>query len=309
MLDERANYWLPVDHYIGGIEHAILHLLYARFFNKLMRDAGLLTVDEPFKRLLTQGMVLKDGTKMSKSKGNTVDPEQMIAEYGADTVRLFTMFAAPPEQSLEWNDKGVEGSFKFLKKLWKLVFDFTTENSKGSTLEGGFEADELSSEQKKLRRKTHETLAKVSDDYERRLTFNTAIASVRELLNDYSTFTDQSELSNKIRQEVLQLSLLMLSPVVPHITQNLWEQLGCSGLMVDQPWPKVDKAALVKDSLQIILQVNGKLRDRIEVSAKATKDEVEALALASKKVAQFIEGKTIRKVIVVPRKLVNIVAN
>ena len=309
MLDERANYWLPVDHYIGGIEHAILHLLYARFFNKLMRDAGLLTVDEPFKRLLTQGMVLKDGAKMSKSKGNTVDPEQMIAEYGADTVRLFTMFAAPPEQSLEWNDKGVEGSFKFLKKLWKLVFDFTTENSKGSTLEGGFEADELSSEQKTLRRKTHETLAKVSDDYERRLTFNTAIASVRELLNDYSTFTDQSELSNKIRQEVLQLSLLMLSPVVPHITQNLWEQLGCSGLMVDQPWPKVDKAALVKDSLQIILQVNGKLRDRIEVSAKATKDEVEALALASEKVAQFTKGKTIRKVIVVPRKLVNMVAN
>jgi leucyl-tRNA synthetase len=309
MLDERTNYWLPVDHYIGGIEHAILHLLYARFFNKLMRDAGLLNVDEPFKRLLTQGMVLKDGTKMSKSKGNTVDPEQMIAEYGADTVRLFTMFAAPPEQSLEWNDKGVEGSFKFLKKLWKLVFDFTTENSKGSTLEGTFEADELSSEQKILRRKTHETLAKVSDDYERRLTFNTAIASVRELLNDYSTFTDQSELSNKIRQEVLQLSLLMLSPVVPHITQNLWEQLGCSGLMVDQPWPKVDKAALVKDSLQIILQVNGKLRDRIEVSAKATKDEVEALALASEKVAQFTEGKTIRKVIVVPRKLVNIVAN
>jgi leucyl-tRNA synthetase len=160
-----------------------------------------------------------------------------------------------------------------------------------------------------LRRKTHETLAKVSDDYERRLTFNTAIASVRELLNDYSTFTDQSELSNKIRQEVLQLSLLMLSPVVPHITQNLWEQLGCSGLMVDQPWPKVDKAALVKDSLQIILQVNGKLRDRIEVSAKATKDEVEALALASKKVAQFTEGKSIRKVIVVPGKLVNMVVN
>lgn len=324
MLDERANYWLPVDHYIGGIEHAILHLLYARFFNKLMRDAGLLTVDEPFKRLLTQGMVLKDGVKMSKSKGNTVDPETMIKQYGADTVRMFTMFAAPPEQSLEWNDKGVEGSYKFLKKLWKMVFDYVDNSassmhdsahqgdnpvSKGSTEMACFEGEDLTTAQKNLRRKAHETLLKVTDDYERRLTFNTAIASVRELLNEYIIFDEQSALANKVRKEVLSLSLLMLSPVVPHICQELWRNLQLEGLIVDQPWPIVDKDALVKNSVQIIIQVNGKLRDRIEVPTQTSKADIEKLAMESEKVKSFIDGKTVRKIIVVPGKLVNIVAN
>lgn len=302
MLDERANYWLPVDQYVGGIEHAILHLLYARFFNKLMRDVGLTTNDEPFENLLTQGMVLKDGAKMSKSKGNTVDPQGLIEQYGADTARLFMMFAAPPEQSLEWSDAGVEGASRFLKRLWRLAFDHI---EAGST--AALNLSVLNDGQKAIRRQTHETIAKVGDDIGRRFTFNTAIASVMELINALSKFKDDSEQGRAVMQESLQAITLLLSPIVPHITHEIWKVIGEDNSLLDQTWPKVDESALVKDSLQIIVQVNGKLRSRIEVAASASKDDIEAAAIADENVMKFTDDKQVVKVIVVPGKLVNIV--
>ncbi|WCN14268.1 leucine--tRNA ligase [Marinomonas mediterranea] len=304
MLTEEANYWLPVDQYIGGVEHAILHLLYARFFHKLLRDAGLVTSDEPFKRLLTQGMVNKDGSKMSKSKGNTVDPQEMIEQYGADTVRLFMMFTAPPEQSLEWNDKGVDGASRFLRRLWSLSYQHLNAGDKVA-----LDVDALSGEQKALRRKTHETIAKVSDDIERRQTFNTAIAAVMELCNEISKFEDRSEQGLAVEREALEAAILLLSPIVPHVAHELWGKFGHEGNVVDAAWPTVDEAALVKDELTIVVQVLGKKRAEILVSAKADNKEIEALALANPNVQKFIEGKTVRKVIVVPGRLVNIVAN
>ena len=305
MLDERANYWLPVDQYVGGIEHAILHLLYARFFNKLMRDVGLTTNNEPFENLLTQGMVLKDGTKMSKSKGNTVDPQGLIEQYGADTARLFMMFAAPPEQSLEWSDAGVEGASRFLKRLWRLAFEHI---EAGSAV--ALDVNNLNDTQKAIRLVTHETIAKVGDDIGRRFTFNTAIASVMELINALIKFKDDSEQGRAVMHESLQSITLLLSPIVPHITHEIWKVLGEIGeesSLLDQAWPKVDKAALVKDSLQIIVQVNGKLRSRIEVAASASKGEIEATAIADEHVMKFTEDKQVVKIIVVPGKLVNIV--
>ncbi len=302
MLDERANYWLPVDQYVGGIEHAILHLLYARFFNKLMRDVGLTTNDEPFKNLLTQGMVLKDGTKMSKSKGNTVDPQGLIEQYGADTARLFMMFAAPPEQSLEWSDAGVEGASRFLKRLWRQTYEHV---EAGEVV--ALDLAALNDGQKALRRQTHETIAKVGDDIGRRFTFNTAIASVMELINALVKFKDNSEQGRAVMQESLQAIVLLLSPIVPHITHELWRALGQDSSLLDQAWPKVDESALVKDSLQIIVQVNGKLRSRIEVPASASKDEIETAAVTDENVKRFTDGKQVVKVIVVPGKLVNIV--
>ncbi len=301
MLDERAKYWAPVDQYIGGVEHAVLHLLYARFFHKLMRDEGLVDNDEPFKRLLTQGMVLKDGTKMSKSKGNTVDPQGLIESYGADTVRLFTMFAAPPEQSLEWADSGVEGASRFLKRLWKLVEENIDTNAVA------VDAATLSAEQKDIRRKVHETLKKVSDDIGRRYTFNTAIAAVMELINDLAKYKDDSEQGKAIMHEAIEFITLMLSPIVPHITQQLWQDLGHEGLVAEASWPSHDEAALVQDEIEMMVQVNGKLRSKIKVSVDADKDTVEALALADEKIISNIEGKTVRKVIVVPGRLVNLV--
>ena len=302
MLDERANYWLPVDQYVGGIEHAILHLLYARFFNKLMRDVGLTTNDEPFENLLTQGMVLKDGAKMSKSKGNTVDPQGLIEQYGADTARLFMMFAAPPEQSLEWSDAGVEGASRFLKRLWRLAFDHI---EAGNTVT--LDTSALNDAQKSIRRVTHETIAKVGDDIGRRFTFNTAIASVMELINVLMKFKDDSEQGRAVMQESLQAIVLLLSPIVPHITHEIWRVIGAGSSLLDKAWPVVDDSALVKDSLQIIVQVNGKLRSRIEVAASATKDEIETAAVADENVKKFTDAKQVVKVIVVPGKLVNIV--
>lgn len=303
MLDERADYWLPVDQYIGGIEHAILHLLYARFFHKLMRNAGLVSSDEPFAHLLTQGMVLKDGSKMSKSKGNTVDPLSLIERYGADTVRMFTMFAAPPEQSLEWSDSGVEGSYRFLKRLWRIVARHKP------VAKADYAALSLSPEQKALRLKTHQTLEKVTDDYGRRHTFNTAIAATMELLNAVSKFTDRhdSAQDNLVAQEALEISVAMLAPVVPHFSHALWEYLGGEGAVIDAAWPAVDPSALVQDSLTLVVQVNGKLRSKLEVSKDASKAELEALALADDTVKKFTAEGEIRKVIVVPGKLVNIV--
>lgn len=306
MLDsDAANYWLPVDQYVGGIEHAILHLLYARFFHKLMRDEGLLNSDEPFTKLLCQGMVLKDGTKMSKSKGNTVDPQALIEQYGADTVRLFTMFAAPPEQSLEWNDSAVEGAHRFLRKLWKAIH---------AHLEAGdfkpLDPTELNQQQQNLRRKTHETIAKVSDDFGRRQTFNTAIAAVMELLNEIGKSADR-ETSNglAVEREALETAILVLSPIVPHICNELWNELGHKDNLLDTDWPIVDESALVKSTIQMVVQVNGKLRAQIDVSADADKDAIEQMAREHENVQRFTEGQTIRKVIVVPNKLVNIVAN
>ena len=303
MLDsDAANYWLPVDQYVGGIEHAILHLLYARFFHKLMRHEGLLTSDEPFERLLTQGMVLKDGAKMSKSKGNTVDPQELIDRYGADTVRLFSMFAAPPEQSLEWSDAGVDGSHRFLKRLWRLV----QEAESGPTQ--SFEVATLDKAQKALRRKTHETIAKVSDDYGRRQTFNTAVAAVMELCNEVSRHDGQAAQDATVIHEALSAAVLLLAPIVPHISQALYQTLTGEHLL-DATWPVVDESALTRDEIDIVVQVNGKVRAKIAVAADADKDAVQEIALAHENVQRFTEGVSIRKIIVVPGKLVNVVAN
>jgi len=303
MLDASANYWLPVDHYIGGIEHAILHLLYARFYTKLLRDEGLIVCDEPFKRLLTQGMVLKDGSKMSKSKGNTVDPQGLIAQYGADTVRLFIMFAAPPEQSLEWSDSGVEGAFRFLKRLWKQAYLHS--ESAGDLVV--MDKITLTEEQQAVRRQVHQTIQKVSHDMGERIIFNTAIAANMELVNTLSKFTDMSDNGKVIRQEALEAIVLMLAPIVPHICHQLWQDLGHQEAVVRAPWPKVDVSALEQDIIEIVIQVNGKLRSKISVSATVSSDELQTLALNDDYIMRFIEGKPLKKVIVVPKKLVNIV--
>ncbi len=304
MLDGEADYWTPVDQYVGGIEHAILHLLYARFYHKLMRDEGLVSSDEPFTRLLTQGMVLKDGAKMSKSRGNTVDPQSLIDRYGADTVRLFSMFAAPPEQSLEWSDAGVEGASRFLKRLWKLVANHVAAGTPAALDIAG-----LDDTQKAVRRKTHQTIAKVDDDYGRRQTFNTAIAAVMELSNELAKLNDRSGQNLAVEREALQATVLMLGPIVPHICHALWSELGGAGSVMDHPWPELDKAALVRDSIAMVVQVNGKVRARMKIAANADQASVEATALAQANVQKFLDGNTIRKVIVVPGKLVNIVAN
>jgi leucyl-tRNA synthetase len=310
MLDKRADYWLPVDQYIGGIEHAILHLLYARFFHKLMRDEGLISSDEPFVRLLTQGMVLKDGSKMSKSKGNTVEPAALIEQYGADTVRLFTMFAAPPNQSLEWSDSGVEGSARFLRKLWR------TMTAHDGTDVINFRDFTLNNEQKALRYKTHSTLLKVGDDFGRRQTFNTAIAAIMELVNAVNKFqeeqdtqsdTEVARINLSVVHEALGIILLALSPIVPHFCHALWNHLGHADAIINCPWPIADNAALVQDEVQMVIQVNGKLRGKLTVAKDCDKTTVEKLALADSNVQKFTNGLTVRKVIVVPEKLINIV--
>ena len=301
MIDsDQANYWLPVDQYVGGIEHAILHLLYSRFFHKLMRDAGLVTSDEPFERLLTQGMVLKDGAKMSKSKGNTVDPQELIDRYGADTVRLFSMFAAPPEQSLEWSDSGVEGANRFIRRLWRLVHDFVTDGTESLP-------DSLNGEQKNLRRKIHETIAKVSDDYGRRQTFNTAVAAVMELCNELGRHPTEHSDDRAVIDEGLRAVLRLLWPITPHLSEHLWQALTGEAFKENQ-WPEVDDTALSRDELEIVVQVNGKVRGKINVPASADNAEIEAMAKSQGNVQRFLADTTIRKVIVVPQKLVNIVA-
>lgn len=302
MLDHRADYWLPVDQYIGGIEHAVLHLLYARFFHKLLRDEGLVSGDEPFKNLLTQGMVLKDGAKMSKSKGNTVDPQALIDEYGADTARLFMMFAAPPEMSLEWSDNAVEGANRFLKRLWRSVHEHT---EKGVVKDKNL--TDLSEAATDLRRLAHQTLTKVGDDLGRRHTFNTAIAAVMELMNALSKFTEQDSQARSVRQEVLELVVLMLAPITPHICHALWSQLGYDKAVIDAQWPEVDADALKQDKTELMIQVNGKLRSKLMVDVNAQQADIEPLAIADENVQRYIDGKTIRKVILVPGRLINIV--
>ncbi|HSH73151.1 MAG TPA: leucine--tRNA ligase [Methylophilaceae bacterium] len=303
MVDERANYWLPVDQYVGGIEHAILHLLYARFFNKLMRDAGLLKNDEPFTNLLTQGMVLKDGSKMSKSKGNTVDPQELIDNYGADTARLFMMFAAPPEQSLEWSDSGVEGAHRFLRRVWKAVFDHVEQG-----IVAAYTSGEVTADLKTLRRQLHQTIEKVGDDYSRRHSFNTAISSVMELMNALAKIEGVDTTTRAIRQEVLEAVALLLSPIVPHISEAIWAELRPQSAILNAGWPQADKAAMVQDEIELVIQVNGKLRGSMTVARTTEKAAIEQLALAHHSVQKYLEdGVSVRKIIVVPNKLVNIV--
>ncbi|CAN4274945.1 LeuS Leucyl-tRNA synthetase [Methylophilaceae bacterium] len=303
MCDERANYWLPVDQYVGGIEHAILHLLYARFFNKLMRDVGLISNDEPFIKLLTQGMVLKDGSKMSKSKGNTVDPQQLIDTYGADTARLFMMFAAPPEQSLEWANSGVEGANRFLRRLWKAVYEHI---SLGEI--AAYSTGDLSAELKAIRLQLHLTIEKVADDYGRRHSFNTAISSVMELMNALAKIEATDAITRSVRQEVLQNVALLLSPIVPHICQALWAELRPNSSILEASWPIADKAAMVHDDVELVLQVNGKLRGSMIVSKQLPKDAIEQLAITQACIKKFlVDGQTVRKIIVVQNKLVNVV--
>jgi leucyl-tRNA synthetase len=302
MVDERASYWMPVDQYIGGIEHAILHLLYARFFQKLMRDEGILDVDEPFTNLLTQGMVLKDGAKMSKSKGNTVDPQELVDRYGADTVRLFMMFASAPEQSLEWSDEGVEGAYRFIKRLWRAVSQHLEQGPVRALV-----VAELGGQLRDLRRKLHETIIKVGDDYGRRYTFNTAIAAVMELMNELAKVDSSDEQARALAQEVLEAVVLMLSPILPHVCHQLWFELGHQRAVVEEAWPTHDPLALERDEIELVVQVNGKLRSRIMVPVGASAETIQELAVADANIIRFIEGKPLRKVIVVPEKLVNLV--
>ncbi len=347
MLDGRANHWLPVDQYIGGIEHAILHLLYARFFHKLMRDEGLVSSNEPFANLLTQGMViaetyyrdLADGKKrwinpaeveverndkghivaakliadgqpvviggiekMAKSKNNGVDPQSLIDQYGADTARLFMMFAAPPEQSLEWSDAGVEGAHRFLKRLWKMVHDQVEQGEVGAYA-GGDLPEALAG----LRRQLHQTIAKVTDDIERRKQFNTAIAAIMELMNAMAKQEGEDTLTRSVKQEAMEAIVLMLAPIVPHICRILIKALKPGACLVGSPWPEVDETALVQNEIELMLQVNGKLRGKLKVAADAGKDAIEATALASPEAQKHMEGKPAKKVVVVPGRLVNIV--
>ena len=347
---EAAAYWGQADQYIGGIEHAILHLLYARFFTKLMNDEGIVSVREPFKQLLTQGMVLAatyyresaDGKKiwfnpaevrvqtddkgrsmsavleadgqpvviggvekMSKSKNNGVDPQQIIDAYGADTARLFMMFASPPEQSLEWSDAGVEGAHRFLRRLWRTVYEFVQNGGSGASKFSGSQ-DALSGSLKDLRFKLHSTIAKVTDDYDRRQQFNTAIAAVMELLNQYDKTDTSGEHGQAVAREVLEAVVLLLSPIVPHICEILWGELA-GGNLWQQSWPAVDNAALVQTEIEMMVQVNGKLRDKIQVAADADEAAVKAAALATAGAQKFMEGKEPKKIVVVPKRLVNIV--
>jgi leucyl-tRNA synthetase len=347
MLDERVNYWLPVDQYIGGIEHAILHLLYSRFWTRVMRDVGLVKLEEPFTNLLTQGMVLNEiffrkpasgrieyfnpaevrvdtddrgrrlaavlvadsapvesggiGT-MSKSKNNGVDPNRLVEEYGADTARLFIMFASPPEQSLEWSEEGVQGAFRFLRRLWRAVYQHAAGGAAGEV-----EISALDGRARELRRALHQAIAKVTDDVGRRYTFNTAIAAIMELMNELGRFEARTPADRAVVQELLESVVLMLSPIVPHVCHRLWRVLGHARAVVDEHWPEADRTALAAETLEIVVQVNGKVRGRIAVPAAATEDAVRTAALADDGVARHVAGKPVRRVIVVPGKLVNVV--
>ena len=305
ILDERANYWLPVDQYIGGIEHAILHLLYSRFFTKLLRDEGIIKTSEPFTNLLTQGMVLKDGAKMSKSKGNTVDPQEMISKYGADTARLFILFAAPPTQDLEWSDSGIEGAHRFINKFFRLVTGFI-KLKEGVEI---YKIDDLNlnEEQRSIRQKTHLALKKVGDDFGRRHSFNTAIATMMELNNLVSRYADTSQQGMAVKQEAIEIMVKCLSPVTPHVCHHLWFLLGGKNAVVDSQWPEVDESALIQERVQIIAQVNGKLRAKIMAPLDSDNQAVQEIALSDEKIVKFTMDKQIIKVIVVPNKLINIV--
>ena len=301
---DKVNYWAPVDQYIGGIEHAILHLLYSRFFTKVLRDAGLVDFNEPFKNLLTQGMVIKDGSKMSKSKGNVVSPEEIIAKYGADTARLFILFAAPPERDLEWSDQGVEGASRFLSRVWRIVGQFA-EVIKGAS--DTYDVSALTGEEKDLRRILHVTIQKVTDDISDRFMFNTAISSVMELVNAFYAFQDSTTVNAGLVREVSLNIIKMLAPFAPHMTEELWSRIVGGGSVHQQQWPKYDAAAMVQAEIEIVLQINGKVRDKIVIAADLGREEMQQAAMAQPRVQELTAGKTIVKTICVPGKLVNIV--
>lgn len=310
---EALSYFMPVDQYIGGVEHAILHLLYARFFTKVLRDFGYIphTIDEPFTNLLTQGMVLKDGSKMSKSKGNVVDPTEMIGKYGADTVRLFCLFAAPPERDFDWSEAGIEGSFRFLQRVWRLYHEIRSNifamKPCSSTKE---QAD--TAEAKALRLREHATVKKVSEDIGNRYQFNTAIAAIMELVNEIYSLKDnliKTENGKAVLSSSISTVIALLSPITPHICEEFWQDLGLEGTVSEQPWPEYKEEALEKDVLTIVIQINGKLRGKIDVPSSASKEEIEKLAATEPSIQKHLDGLTIRKIIVIPQKLVNIVAN
>lgn len=304
---ELNNYWGPVDQYIGGIEHAILHLLYSRFFVKVLRDAGLVDYDEPFSNLLTQGMVIKDGAKMSKSLGNVVSPEEILSKYGADTARLFILFAAPPERELEWSDQGVEGSFRFLNRIWRIVQAFEAVLAQKVT---EYDYSNLSEADKDLRRVLHSSIKKVTNDIETRFNFNTAISTMMELVNALYAYKEAAKEPNAgLIYEAISDLIKMMSPFVPHITEELWRgAIDANSSVHEQSWPECDKEALKVDNVEIVLQVNGKVRGRLTVPAEATKEELEKIAMADANVQAHIGDATVRKVICVPGRLVNIVA-
>ncbi|NVN99598.1 MAG: leucine--tRNA ligase [Geobacteraceae bacterium] len=301
---KKVKYWMSVDQYIGGIEHAVLHLLYARFFTKVLRDLGYVTVDEPFTNLLTQGMVIKDGAKMSKSKGNVVDPNNLIEKYGADTARLFSLFAAPPEKDLDWNDQGVDGSFRFLNRLWKLSAEILPFISNAPKVD----VSGLSDEGRSLRRLVHKTIRKVTSDIDERFHFNTAISAVMELVNGIQAFSQKNLPQNAaLMKESIESTLLLLYPFVPHFAEELWEKVGHEGGIEKAGWPSFDPDAAADEELLIVVQVNGKLRGRVTVPVDATEESVTSLALGDEKVVVHLDGKTPRKIIYVPGKLLNIV--
>jgi hypothetical protein len=299
---DKVNYWAPVDQYIGGIEHAILHLLYARFFTKVLRDAGMLDFDEPFTNLLTQGMVIKDGAKMSKSLGNVVSPEEIIEKYGADTARLFILFAAPVERDLDWSDQGVEGAFRFLNRVWRILLQF-----EGAIKSAPADCDPsaLTPEETELRRVLHMTVKKVTEDVRDRFMFNTAISSIMELVNAFYAFQDK-ELSPALARETATMLLRMLAPFAPHITEELWARLF-TGSVHAEKWPAYDASALTQDEIEVVLQINGKVRDRVKIAADLDKEAMEQLVTELPRARELTEGKTIVKVVCVPGKLVNIV--
>lgn len=303
MLDDRAQYWTPVDQYIGGIEHAVMHLLYARFFHKLLRDEGLINSDEPFARLMTQGMVLKDGAKMSKSKGNTVSPSELINRYGADTVRLFSMFAAPPEQSLEWSDSGVEGCYRFLKRLYQHAGNLPA--LKNTNAPDWAAADNTL---KQLRREMHQILAQADNDMQR-LQFNTVVSAAMKLFNIINKLDPNQQEQLALINEGYQIILPILAPITPHLCQYLWQQLGLGNTIYQAPWPKVDQKALDSDSVTLVVQVNGKLRGQIDVNTGADEDSIKQAAQTASSVVPHLADKTVRRIIIVPGRLVNIVAS
>jgi leucyl-tRNA synthetase len=311
MLDDRAKYWTPVDQYVGGVEHAVMHLLYARFFHKLMRDEGLVNSDEPFKRLLTQGMLLKNGHKMSKSVGNVVDPNQLIDQYGADTARLFVLFAAPPEQSLEWSDAGVEGAHRFLKRLWLFVHQHQALMLEMNDIFGEelpkVECHANNTKLKKSRLTTNQILAQANHDYERQQ-FNTVISAAMKLLNELSSFTIEMDEDRYFIYTGISVLLRILAPITPHITHVLWQHCGFSLPIIDAHWPKVDKHALKSNDVDFIVQVNGKMRGQF--SASTDMPENDLIERACLEVSTFLVDKTIAKTIIVPhRQLINLVVN
>lgn len=302
---EKVDYWMNVDQYIGGVEHAILHLLYARFFQKVLADLDLVSATEPFENLLTQGMVIKDGAKMSKSLGNVVSPEEIQNKYGADTARLFILFAAPPEKELDWSDAGVEGSYRFLNRVYRLVYEYINEIRDFAKLSGEIIAK--TSEEKQLNYQLNTTIKKVSDDIGGRFSFNTAISSIMELVNEIYKYKNQDNINMPLLDKAIKDLVLVLSPFTPHICEELWVELGETSRIYETSWPEFDKNALVLDEVEIIIQVNGKLKDKIKLSKDATKEIIEEIALNSEKIKEAIEGKNIIKSIVIPGKLVNFV--